>query len=40
MRQIHLHGRLGDTFGGPYSMQVATPGEAIRALSVQLPGMR
>jgi predicted phage tail protein len=39
MRAIHLHGRLS-AFGGPFSLDVATPREAVRALAVQLPGFR
>ena len=38
MKAIHLHGALGDRFGGPFSLDVRDPAEAVRALSFQLPG--
>ncbi|KFF48089.1 hypothetical protein GY26_15955 [Gammaproteobacteria bacterium MFB021] len=40
MREIHLHGSLGDRFGGPFSLEVRDPAEAIRALSCQLEGFK
>lgn len=40
MKEIHLHGSLGARFGGPFSLAVRDPAEAIRALSTQLPGFR
>ncbi len=39
MAKIVLHGDLAQ-FGGPYEIFVKTPGEAIRALSVQIKGFR
>ena len=39
LRTIHLHGDLA-RFGGPFSFDVATPREAVRALCSQLPGFR
>lgn len=38
MREIVLYGRLRKKFGGPFSLDVATAGEAIRALSINIPG--
>jgi len=38
MRKVHLHGRLKKLFGGPFDLEVATAGEAIRALNVNFPG--
>jgi predicted phage tail protein len=35
-----LHGALGEQFGGPYRLDVASPAEALRALIVQLKGFR
>lgn len=40
MKTIHLHGFLAEKFGGPYTLDVSTPKEAVQALSVQLPGFR
>ncbi|XKE45761.1 hypothetical protein LG302_01050 [Halomonas organivorans] len=40
MKAIHLHGHLGGRFGGPFSLDVRDPAEAVRALSSQLPGFR
>lgn len=40
MKQIHLHGSLGARFGGPFSLVVRDPAEAVRALSCQLAGFR
>lgn len=37
MRNIVLHGRLKKLFGGPFAIDVATAGEAIRALSANFP---
>lgn len=36
---VHLHGRLA-SFGGPFTLHVDTVGEAVRALCVQLRGLR
>lgn len=38
MRTIHLHGALGAKFGKRFELDVATAGEAIRALSANFPG--
>ena len=38
MRTITLHGALGERFGGPFDMEVASAAEAARALGTQLPG--
>lgn len=38
MRTVHLHGHLGEKFGKTYTLDIETPREAVRALSVQLPG--
>ncbi|SCW95673.1 tail assembly protein [Ancylobacter rudongensis] len=38
MRKVHLHGSLGKTYGRTFELEVATAGEAIRALSVNFPG--
>lgn len=40
MKQIHLHGSLGAHFGERFSLEVRDPAEAVRALTVQLPGFR
>ncbi len=40
MKEIHLHGSLRARFGGPFSLAVRDPAEAIRALGTQLPGFR
>lgn len=37
---IHLHGALGDEFGGPFTLAVATPIEAVNALCRLLPGFQ
>lgn len=39
MRTIHLHGDLA-RFGGPFCWDVASPAEAVRGLSRQVPGFR
>lgn len=39
MRVIHLHGDLA-RFGGPFSWDVASPAEAVRALCRMVPGFR
>ena len=39
-RNIHLHGALGKRFGRLHSLDVATAGEAGRALAAVLPGFR
>ncbi|SER29873.1 Phage-related protein, tail component [Faunimonas pinastri] len=38
MREVVLYGRLKKKFGGPFKLEVATAGEAIRALNVCLKG--
>lgn len=38
LRSIHLHGSLGEQFGPLFKLDVATAGEAIRALHVNLEG--
>jgi len=38
LRTIHLHGALRRACGGPYTLDVETAGEAVRALALQLPG--
>lgn len=40
MTAIYLHGALGERFGTRYELAVASPAEAMRALSVQLKGFR
>jgi predicted phage tail protein len=39
-RKVHLHGALGKRFGRVHSLDVATAGEAGRALAAVLPGFR
>lgn len=39
-RKIHLHGALGKRFGRVHLLDVATAGEAGRALAAVLPGFR
>jgi len=39
VRTIHLHGDLA-RFGGPFCWDVASPAEAVRGLSWQVPGFR
>ncbi|RKQ97160.1 putative phage tail protein [Kushneria sinocarnis] len=38
MKDVHLHGSLQDRFGGPFSLDVRDPAEAVRALSCQIKG--
>lgn len=38
MRKIVLHGALGARYGKEFNLEVATAGEAIRALSANFPG--
>lgn len=38
LRKVHLHGDLGERFGREWILDVATPGEAVRALGYQLTG--
>lgn len=38
MKTLNLYGSLKDKFPGEFKMDVATPGEAIRAMCIQLPG--
>lgn len=38
MREVVLHGRLKKQFGGPFRLDVATAGEALRLLNVNFDG--
>lgn len=38
LRVVHLHGRLGKEFGASHRFDVATAGEALRALNCAFPG--
>lgn len=38
MKKVFLHGYLGEKFGKEFCLDVQNPPEAIRALSVQIPG--
>lgn len=38
LRTVHLHGRLGKEFGRSHRFDVATAGEALRALNCAFPG--
>ncbi|WFU69451.1 hypothetical protein [Bradyrhizobium sp. CB2312] len=38
MRLVHLHGKLGKDFGKSHRFDVATAGEALRALNCAFPG--
>lgn len=40
LREVILHGALGERFGGPFKFDVASPAEAVRALIIQLRGFR
>lgn len=40
MRTVHLYGALGRAFGRKFRLDVSSPVEAVRALSVQLKGFR
>lgn len=40
LRNVYLHGALGERFGREHRMAVATAGEAVRAFTFQLPGFR
>lgn len=40
MIKVTLYGRLKARFGGPFSLSIANPAEAIRALSVNLRGFK
>lgn len=40
MKIIQLYGKLGETFGKQFMLEVSTPAEAIRALCTQLKGFR
>lgn len=40
LRNVHLHGALGQKFGRLYRLDVASAGEAGRALAAILPGFR
>ena len=38
MKTLHLYGYMKDKYGDSFDLDVSTPAEAVRALSVQLPG--
>lgn len=38
LREIHLHGKLGKKYGEKIRLDVRSPAEALRALSIQFPG--
>ncbi|MET4217841.1 putative phage tail protein [Bradyrhizobium sp. LB14.3] len=38
LRTVHLHGKLGKEFGQSHRFDVATAGEALRALNCAFPG--
>jgi predicted phage tail protein len=38
LQKIVLHGKLKKEFGGPFNLDVATPAEAVQALTVLRPG--
>lgn len=38
LRTVHLHGKLGKEFGASHRFDVATAGEALRALNCAFPG--
>lgn len=38
LRTVYLHGALAEKFGPEFKLDVASPGEAVRALCSQLPG--
>lgn len=38
LRTVHLHGKLKKQFGSPFRFDVATAGEALRALNCAFPG--
>ena len=38
VRSVRLYGELGARFGREFKLAVSTPAEAVRALSVQIPG--
>lgn len=40
MRNVILHGHLGETFGSEFKFDVRSPAEAVRALSVSLKGFK
>lgn len=40
IRDIYIHGRLGQKYGRHFRLDVATAPEAFHALAVQLPGFR
>lgn len=40
LRDVHLHGALGERFGSVHRLSIATPAEAVRALSFQHHGFR
>lgn len=40
MKTLHLHGFLKERYGESFTLDVATPAEAVHALCAQLPGFR
>ncbi len=40
LREVVLHGALGEEFGGPFKFEVASPAEAVRALVILVRGVR
>lgn len=40
MRKVYLEGQLGEKFGAEWSLDVASPAEALTAIMAQRPGMR
>lgn len=40
MNTIHLHGAMRKRFGGPFTLNVRTPAEAVHALGMQMPDFR
>lgn len=39
LRTVHFHGELAEKFGATHRMDVSSVGEAVRACSVQMPGL-
>ena len=40
MRDVVLHGALGERFGERFRFEIASPAEALRALCAMIPGFR
>lgn len=40
MKTFHLHGLAADLYGPSFTLDVKSPAEAVKALSVQLPGFQ